>query len=107
MGLATLFALPRRALPVDPSAPWEEARAEARLAAASVAPEVRALRLDRTERALQAILRRRPALAEAWLLLAGARAERGDPSARELARHAASLDPERSDLRAAAEAIAR
>ena len=70
-------------------------------------PEARALRLDRTERALQSILRRRPALAEAWLLLAGARAERGDPSAPEIARHAASLDPERSDLRAAAEAIAR
>jgi O-antigen ligase len=107
LGLATLFALPRPAFPVDPSAPWEEARAEARLAAASVVPEARALRLDRTERALEAILRRRPAFAEAWLLLAGARAERGDPSAPELARHAASLDPERSDLRAAAEAIAR
>ena len=107
LGLATLFALPRPAFPVDPSAPWEKARAEARLAAASVVPEARALRLDRTERALQSILRRRPALAEAWLLLAGARAERGDPSAPEIARHAASLDPERSDLRAAAEAIAR
>jgi O-antigen ligase len=103
--LAVLFALPRPAFPVDPSAPWEEARNEARLAAASRVPEARDLRLDRTERALLAILRWRPACAEAWLLLAGTRAERGDPSAPGLARHALGLDPERPDLRAAAEGL--
>jgi O-antigen ligase len=103
-GLAVLLAL---ASEVDPSAPWEAARNEARLAAASVAPEARVLHLDRTERALRAVLRRRPAHAEAWLLLAGARAERGDDSARELARHAVGLDPERPDLRSAAEALSR
>jgi O-antigen ligase len=105
--LAALLALPRLAFPVDPSQRWEEARNEARRAAASVVPEARALRLDRTERALQAILRGRPAHAEAWLLLAGTRAERGDSSARELARHALDLDPERPDLRSAAEALNR
>lgn len=106
-GLGALLALPRPAFPVDPSAPWEEARSEARLAAASVVPEARGLRLDRTERALRAILRRRPAHAEAWLLLAGTRAERGDPSAPELARHAVGLDPERPDLRSAAAGLSR
>jgi O-antigen ligase len=105
--LAALLALPRRAFPVDPSKQWEEARNEARLAAASVVPEARVLRLDRTERALRAVLRGRPAHAEAWLLLAGTRAERGDSSARELARHAVGLDPERPDLRSAAEALSR
>jgi O-antigen ligase len=104
-GLAALLALPRPAFPVDPSAPWEEARNEARRAAASVVPEARVLRLDRTERALRAILRGRPAHAEAWLLLAGTRAERRDPSAGELARHAVGLDPERADLRSAAETL--
>jgi hypothetical protein len=105
--LAVLFARPRSGFPVDPSAPWEEARDGARLAAASVAPEARALRLERTERDLLDVLRQRPACAEAWLLLAGARAERGDPSARELARHAASLDPGRAELQSAAAAIGR
>ncbi len=104
-GVAVLLALPRRAFPVDPSVPWEEARNEARLAAASVVPEARFLRLDRTERMLRTILRSRPAHAEAWLLLAGTRAERGDPSAGDLARHAVALDPERPDLRSAAEAL--
>lgn len=106
-GLAALLALTRPAFPVDPSAAWERARNEARLAAASVVPEARVLRLERTERALRAILRWRPAHAEAWLLLAATRAEQGDPSARELARHALGLDPERPDLRSAAEALSR
>jgi O-antigen ligase len=102
-GLAALLALPRPAFPIDPSARWEEARNEARLAATSIVPEVRVLRVDRTERVLRTVLRGRPAHAEAWLLLAGTRAERHDPSAGELARHAVSLDPERPDLRSAAE----
>jgi O-antigen ligase len=103
---AALLAL-GHGVPIDPSAPWERARDDARRAAASVAPEARALHLDRTERALQATLRRRPAHAEAWLLLAGTRAARDDRSAPELARHAATLDPERPDLRKAAEALSR
>ena len=106
-GLAALLALPRPAFPVDPSAQWEAARNEARAAAASVVPEARILHLDRTERALRAMLRRRPAHAEAWLLLAGTRAEQGDASARELALHAVGLDPERADLRSAADALRR
>jgi cytochrome c-type biogenesis protein CcmH/NrfG len=107
-GLATLIVLLRPAFLVDPSGSWESARNEALLAAASTAPEAKRLRLDRTERALQAVLRRRPAHAEAWLLLAATRAEGGDPpSARELARHAASLDPGRPDLGRAAEALDR
>jgi O-antigen ligase len=103
--VAVLLALPRRAFPVDPSAPWQEARSEARLAAASVVPEARFLRLDRTEQMLRTILQGRPAQAEAWLLLAGTRAGRGDASAGDLARHAVGLDPQRPDLRSAAEAL--
>ena len=106
-GLAALFVLTRPALGFDPSARWARARNEAQLTAKSVVPEARALHLDRAEQALRATIRGRPAHAEAWLLLAGARAERGDASARELARHAIELDPERADLRSAAEAIAR
>src|SRR5262249_13105423 len=87
-GLAVLASVPRAAFPVDPDAGWGAAREEARLAAASAAPEARRLRLDLTERALRATLRRRPAQAEAWLLLAGVRADRGDPEAAELARWA-------------------
>lgn len=105
--MAALLALPRPTFPIDPSGPWEDARNEARMAEASVVPAARALHLDRTEEALRALLRRRPAHAEAWLLLAGTRAERGDDSARELARHAAHLDPERPDLRSSAEALSR
>jgi len=106
--LAALLALPWGVFfPVDPSQPWEEARNEARLAAATVVRQARVLRLDRTERALRVVLRGRPAHAEAWLLLAGTRAERGDSSARELARHAVGLDPERPDLRSVAEALSR
>ena len=106
-GLATLIVLLRPAFLADPSESWESARNEAGMAAASTAPEAKTLRLERTERALEAVLRRRPAHAEAWLLLAATRTERGDPSARELARHAAFLDPERADLRRAAEALDR
>ncbi len=67
---------------------------------------MRALRLERAEEALVRTLGRRPAHAESWLLLAGVRADRGDRGgAAALARHAASLDPERKDLRAAAERL--
>jgi O-antigen ligase len=104
---AALCALPWTGLPLDPAAAWEQARAQARRAAASVAPPARRLHLERTEQALRAVLRQRPAHAEGWLLLAGARAERDDPSAAELAGHAVLLDPERPDLRRTAALLAR
>jgi O-antigen ligase len=106
-GLAALLVLTRSTLDFDPAARWAQARSEAQMTAQSALPEARALHLDRTERRLRATLRSRPAHAEAWLLLAGVRAERGDASARELARHAVELDPERADLRSAAEVLGR
>ncbi len=95
--LASALSLPDR--------PWLAARQEAVLAATSTAPAVRALRLARAESALGGLLRRRPAQAESWLMLAGARAALGDAAGgAALARHAAWLDPERPGL---AEAAAR
>jgi cytochrome c-type biogenesis protein CcmH/NrfG len=93
------------ALPVQP---WLAAREEARLAVTATAPAVRALRLERAEAALVALLRRRPAHAESWLMLAGVRAARGDrASGAALARHAVLLDPQRPDLREAAARLER
>jgi O-antigen ligase len=92
------------ALPVEP---WLAAREEARLAA-TAAPASRALRLERAEAACVALLRRRPAHAESWLMLAGIRAARGDrASGAALARHAVVLDPQRLDLREAAARLER
>ena len=86
-----------------PDRPWLGARQEAVHAASSVAPAVRRLRLERAEEALVRLLRRRPAQAESWLLLAGTRAALGDAaSGAALARHAAWLDPGRPGLAAAA-----
>src|SRR5258708_28829016 len=96
-GLAALPPLPRPAFPIDPSAPWEEARNEARLAATTIVPEARVLRVARTERVLRTVLGGRPAHAEAWLLLAGTRAKPHDPSAVEPARPPGRLDPQRPD----------
>jgi cytochrome c-type biogenesis protein CcmH/NrfG len=106
-GAAALLALPRPGASIDPAEEWERARSEARRSAASTTPTARVLHLERTEQAAQAAIRQRPAHAEAWLLLAGARAQRGDPSAPELARHAAWLDPERPELQQAARALSR
>jgi O-antigen ligase len=106
-GLAALLALLPAGAPIDPAAAWEQARSEARRAAASTMPAARTLYLDRTEQALQETLRKRPAHAEAWLLLAGARAERGHPSAADLAGHALRLDPQRPDLRGPVQALSR
>jgi O-antigen ligase len=95
--LAAVVSLPDR--------PWLAARQEAMLAASSSAPAVRRLRLERAVAALDGVLVRRPAQAEAWLLLAGTRAALGDEaSGAALARHAAWLDPGRPGL---AEAVDR
>jgi hypothetical protein len=91
-----------------PTEPWLVAREEARLAGMATTPESRALRLERAEVALGRLLRRRPAHAETWLMLAGARAAGADPvSAASLADHAVALDPERTALREAAERLRR
>jgi O-antigen ligase len=97
--LATVATLPRE--------PWLAARAEARQVGLAGAPEARALRLERSEMALRRLLRRRPAHAESWLMLAGARVGGGDPdTGAVLARYAVTLDPERPALREAAERLA-
>ena len=93
------------ALPVQP---WLAAREEARLAVTAASPASRALRLERAEAACIALLRRRPAHAESWLMLAGIRAARGDrASGPALARHAVLLDPQRLELREAAARLER
>ncbi len=89
-----------------PDRPWLAARQEAVQAAASVAPAVRRLRLERAEAALVRLLGRRPAQAESWLLLAGTRSALGDAaSGAALARHAAWLDPGRPGLAEAADRL--
>ncbi|MGD8894931.1 MAG: O-antigen ligase family protein [Acidobacteriota bacterium] len=86
--------------PADPSL---SAREEARLVGVAATPEARALRLERAEMALGRVLRRRPAHAESWLMLAGVRGAAGDlATASSLAAHAVALDPERPSLREAA-----
>jgi O-antigen ligase len=102
LGAAVLLA----AVAAQPRAPWREAREEARLAGQAASPPVRALRLERAEARLVAVVGRRPAHAETWLMLAGVRAARGDAAgAAGLARHAAGLDPARPELQAAAQAM--
>lgn len=97
--LASVLALPDR--------PWRTAHLEVQRAAAASAMPVRALRLDRAEVALVALLRERPAHAESWLMLAAVRRARGDSaSADALARRAVWLDPGRPGLREAAERLA-
>jgi hypothetical protein len=87
--------------------PWLAAREEALAAASARSPDVRRLRLQRAEAALARVLDRRPAHAEAWLLLAGVRSARGDGAAAgALARHALRLDPQRLGLRDAVERLA-
>ncbi|MCG6924503.1 MAG: O-antigen ligase family protein [Acidobacteria bacterium] len=91
-----------------PTEPWLAAREEARLAGMATTPESRGLRRGRAEVALTRLLRRRPAHAESWLMLAGVRAASADRvSAASLAGHAVALDPERAALREAAEPLRR
>ncbi len=96
------------AVVVLPAEPWRAARDEVRRVGRATTPESRALRLERAEVALGRLLRRRPAHAESWLMLAGVRAGEGDPaSATSLADHAVALDPEREALREAARPFRR
>jgi tetratricopeptide (TPR) repeat protein len=82
--------------------PWLAARAELQAAVAATTPAVRRLRLERAEAALSGVLRRRPAHAESWLMLAGTHRALGRPAtAAAFARHALALDPERPGLREA------
>ncbi len=91
-----------------PAEPWVDALDEARRAGVAAIPEARALRLERADAALVRVLRRRPAHAESWLVLAGVRAVAGDaPIASALARHAVTLDPERPALTEAARVLER
>jgi O-antigen ligase len=88
--------------------PWPAAKEKARQASLARTRAVETLRLDRAEAALRAVVRRRPALAEAWLLLGGSRLGREDGAdGLELARHSLTLDPERPDLAAAVERLTR
>ena len=105
-GLAVLaVALLGAAVRLPPS-PWLAARAEVMEAASAGSADVRRLRLERAEAGLERLLRQRPAHAESWLMLAGARAARGDAvGAASLARHAVWLDPGRPGLATAARAL--
>jgi O-antigen ligase len=106
--LAVATALLLAAVASPPGQPWVEAREEAIRAAAASNPWTRALRLERAQVGLVRVLRRRPAHAESWIMLAGVRAAWGDTvSGAALARHALALDPERPALREAAERLLR
>jgi O-antigen ligase len=106
--LVALVLLLAAALNVLPSSPSSVARRRVHEAALAATPEALSLRLDRAEASLRRAIAWRPAHAEAWLQLAAVRAARGDvASASALARYAASLDPQRPDLRARAEALGR
>jgi len=77
-------------------------------AVSATSPEARLLRLTQADEALSSRLSRRPADAEAWLLLAWTRAAGEDGRAAvALARYATSLDPERGGLSKAADALIR
>jgi cytochrome c-type biogenesis protein CcmH/NrfG len=91
-----------------PAAPDAAARQRVREAALAASPDALALRLERAEAGLRHALARRPGNAEAWLQLAAVRSAAGDAtSAAALARYAMTLDPQRPDLRARAEALLR
>jgi O-antigen ligase len=106
--LAVATALLLAAVARPPGQPWLDAREEAVQAAAASSPWTRVLRLERAEVDLVRVLRRRPAHAESWIMLAGVHAARGDGAAgAALARHALALDPERPALRKAADRLLR
>jgi cytochrome c-type biogenesis protein CcmH/NrfG len=103
LGVATLALVLLVAAAKIPESPWLGARAEAVEAWSSPSANVRRLRLERAEAALSRLLQRRPAHAEAWLMLAGVRGALGDAAAAaSLARRAVWLDPSRPGLAEAA-----
>jgi hypothetical protein len=99
----------RRRLAVQPArAPggWTSARQEVVAAASAQTQAAQHLRLERARTALGAVLRRRPAHAESWLMLGGVEQALGrHATAVAFARHAAWLDPERPGLKDAVAAI--
>jgi cytochrome c-type biogenesis protein CcmH/NrfG len=85
---------------------WTSARQEVVAAATAQTQAARHLRLERARTALGAVLRRRPAHAESWLMLGGVEQALGrHATAVAFARHAAWLDPERPGLKDAVAAI--
>jgi hypothetical protein len=63
------------------------------------------LHLRRADLSLTRALQRRPAEAEAWLLLGWARVRLGRDDGLPLARHGADLDPSRASLRRAVQEL--
>jgi len=105
VGAAAVLALAALAV-TRPAGTWPAARSELVAAASAATPAVRRLRLERAEAILAGVLRKRPAHAESWLMLAGVHlALERRASAAAFARHAVSLDPERPGLREAAARI--
>jgi O-antigen ligase len=85
---------------------WTRARQEVVAAATAQTQAAQHLRLERARTALGAVLRRRPAHAESWLMLGGVEQALGrHATAVAFARHAAWLDPERPGLKDAVAAI--
>jgi hypothetical protein len=87
-------------------ASWTAARQEVVAAAMAQTRPAQQLRLSRARSALAAVVARRPAHAESWLMLGGVEQALGrHATAVAFARHAAWLDPERPGLREAVAAI--
>jgi O-antigen ligase len=92
---------------LTPAAPTSALPEEALAFAAKGGRPVTPLRVQQATEAVAAGLRRRPANAPAWLFLAWLRSSAGaQADAATLARHAASLDPQRAALVEAAKRIA-
>jgi len=106
LGLALGVLAVAAAVLSRPPATWTRAREEVVEAATARTPAARQLRLERARAALAAVVRRRPAHAESWLMLGGVEQALGRrASAVAFARHAAWLDPERPGLQGAVAAI--
>jgi O-antigen ligase len=106
LALAAAAGLLALAVVARPREGWSAARQELVAAATTRVPAARRLRLERARAALGDVLRRRPAHAESWLMLAGVEQALGHHAeAVGFARRAAELDPQRPGLREAAGAI--
>jgi len=79
-------------------APWGGPQWHAATLARAAAPTASALRLSALDADLQELLRRRPALATAWVQLAWLRLRTSGPEAASLARWGAALDPRHEEL---------